>query len=282
MDHQKWAKIVLKTLVERIQNFDFGDKFITYGNLAKQIGYPGPHTGSNFGKKIGMTLGVMGHLFDGILIDGERVPYIQALVVNQNKKLPSDGLKEFYNNYPNLSDKKKRDYVYSEFEKIFKFGNRWEKLLVNLKIDPIEGNSSQSTLTKPNRYNPYGSEGSPEHIALREYIANNPHAINIDYNGSGIVEYPLKSGDKIDVVFELPSSFIGVEVKSRRSGNDDLERGLYQCIKYTSVLEAENKVNKNNATASCVLVIEGRLTPELRKAQRTLNVKVFEEIQINK
>lgn len=281
IDHNKWAKIFLVALIEHIRNFQGGDKYLTYGKLAKQVGYPEPHTGNIFGKNIGETLDVMGHMFDDIVVDGENIPLIPSLVVNQSKKIPSDGLKEFNSNYPSLSDEKKRDFVSSEYKKIFEFGNRWEKVLTILGINQSKNLSDFEHAKKSNLYNPYGSEGSPEHIALREFVANNPSVIGLDCDARGITEYPLKSGDIVDVVFETSEAVVGVEVKSKRSGTDDIERGLYQCIKYLAVLEAEKKVNDKTADISCILVMEGILAHKLSKIQRCLGIKVCQNISPN-
>ena len=281
IDHEKWAKESLVALIEHIRNFQGGDKYLTYGELAKKVGYPEPHTYNLFGKNIGETLSVMGHMFDDIVVDGENIPLIQSLVVSQKKKIPSAGLKEFNSNYPSLSDGKKRDFVNSEYKKIFEFGTRWEKLLNVLDIHKSNNLSDLEHSEKSNLHNPYGSEGSPEHIALREFVANNPSVIGLDCVASGITEYSLKSGDKVDVVFETSESLVGVEVKSKRSGTDDIERGLYQCIKYKAVLEAENQVNNKTADISCVLVMEGKLTRKLSEIQSKLDVRVFQNISHN-
>ncbi len=275
VDHEYWAKEILKELIQYINNFKGGKKYITYGELAKRINYPEPHTGSAFAKNIGKTLGVMGHMFDNIFIDGFSIPLIQALVVNSGTKLPSDGLKEFNNTYPFLSKEKKVDFVNNEFDKIFKFANKWYKLLEKLDF-PYEKN--ETSLKNNNLYNPFGSQGSPEHKELCEYIAENPSAIRLKTAAKGILEYPLKSGDKIDVVFETEDQIIGVEIKSKRSGDDDLERGIYQCIKYSSVLEAEKMINDKKYSTRCYLVIESSLPKHLNKIRNKLKVVVFDNI----
>ena len=275
IDHTKWAKLALKALVNHIKNFKGGKKYLTYGELAKQINYPLPHSGNLFGSNIGKTLGTMGHLFGDMIIDGEQVPLIQVLVVSSSSKLPSDGLKEFNNTYPTLSKKKKRDFALLEYHRAFEFGNRWEKVLQELGIDEDDRSPEQK---RSKRYNPYGSEGSPEHIRLRDYIADHPNVIGLDKILKGKVEYPLKSGDSIDVAFELNEQIVGVEVKSLRSGTDDLERGIFQCIKYKAVLEAENNIEGTNKTSNCILVLEGSLTKSLKRVSRKLGVKVFENI----
>jgi hypothetical protein len=280
IDHEEWARTILAYLVKYLQSFQGGNKYITYGELAKKIDYPEPHIGNLFGSNIGKTLGVMGHLFDNFVVDGQNVPLIQALVVGQANKLPSDGLKEFDTTYPNLSNEKKRDFVYAEYEKIFDFGSRWEQVLEKLKIKPYDNIELPDVKKKQGLYNPYGGEGSPEHVALRDFIANNPSVIGLNTDKKGVTEYPLKSGDKIDVVFELENEIIGVEVKSRRSGIDDLERGLFQCVKYAAVLEAEKKLGGRNTSIRCMLVIEDSLTNQLSRTQKILNVDVRQNINV--
>jgi len=281
INHEYWARKIIAYIVQRIRNFQGGEKFITYGELAREIGYPEPHTGNLFGKNIGKTLGVMGHLFDNIVVDGEEVPLLQALVVNQNQKLPSDGLKEFNSTYPKLSVQKKRDFVQAEYKRIFEFGSRWEKVLEKLGIlEEInvqqEANSEDSGL-----YNPYGSEGSPEHIALRDFVASHPEIVGLGKEYVGITEYPLKSGDSVDVVFELEDETIAIEVKSTRSGVDDIERGLFQCVKYKAVLEAEIKVNNLQKEVRSFLVIQGTLPRKLSSVRKNLGLEVVENVAPN-
>lgn len=276
--HIYWAKELLKALVSRVKDFNSGDKFITYGMLAKQVGYPEPHTGNLFGKNIGTTLGVMGHLFDPIVVDGMRPPLIQSMVVSSTNKLPSDGLKEFNSTYPSLSNEKKRDFASAEYRKIFEFGERWIEVLKQLSIDNSEEKDPKARNTK-GLFNPYGSEGSPEHRALRDYIAENPNAIGLDYDIKGITEYPLKSGDSIDVVFESSTTITAVEVKSERSGNDDMERGLFQCIKYFAVLEAEQSLKKEGKHISSILVLAGQLSNSNRRKASDLSLTVHENVK---
>lgn len=273
-DHLIEAKKCLEFLVKWIKKYKGGDKYITYGNLAKAIDYPEPHKGSHFGKKIGTTLGIMGHLFDSIEVPDWKgsIPYIQSIVVALNTKLPSDGLKEFKIDYPNFSIEKKKDYIKHEYQRIFEFGERWEFILELLHINTIDDNTSIQKSNEKNRYNPYGSEGSPEHRKLRDYISINPKLIGLNEIYDSFVEYPLKSGDSIDVVFKNEDRIIGVEVKSKRSGEDDLERGFYQCIKYREVLKAEDKANNKDREIDCLLVHQDFLTDRLNKIRKILNI----------
>ncbi|MCH8328711.1 MAG: hypothetical protein IID15_09370, partial [Candidatus Marinimicrobia bacterium] len=267
--HKQFAEKILGLLIQRVSSFKGGTKYITYGDVAKRVDYPKPYTGNNFGKLIGETLGVMGHMFDGKIIRGELVPMMQALVVAKSTKLPGKGLKEFYPGYETLTTDKKR--------KIFKFGDNWLLLADDLSIVLDEPQRGKRVSPK-NLRNPYGSEGSPEHRSLRDYIADHPEAIGLPPPIKSHTEYPLKSGDSIDVALEYKDRIIGIEVKSRRSGDDDLERGLYQCIKYGAVLKAEEMTSKTSRGTECQLVLEGGLTTSLKRVGKKLNVTVHESI----
>jgi len=281
IEHKHWAKKVLSYLVHHIQNFEGGEKYITYGELAKAIGYPEPHTGNLFSSNIGHTLGVMGHLFDDIIIDGEKVPLIQALVVNQNQKVPSNGLREFRPSYPKLPIEKKRDFAKAEFKRIFEFGTRWEKVLDRLNIEHWDknGGSHRTKSGKSGRHNPYGGEGSPEHRKLRDRIATHPGSIGVELKNDGITEYPLKSGDLVDIVFETEDEVVLVEVKSMRSGVDDIERGLFQCIKYKAVVEAENLVKNRSKKIRSILVIESAFPRKLAAIRNRLEINVIDSFR---
>ncbi len=275
IDHTYWAKRILEYLISHIKDFQGGEKFVSYSDLAKEIGYPPPHQGSAFARRIGETLGVMGHLIEDLPIDGERPPYIQALVVNKSSRLPGDGIKEFYPDYPMLPREKKRDLVLREIQRIFEFGSRWEKLLEKLNLS----SGGKSETLRRSLHNPYGSEGSPEHRALRDYVYNHPEVVGEFSVVAKYREYPLKSGDVVDVLFKTPTGMIAIEVKSRRSGEDDIERGIYQCVKYKAVLEAESIILGEQGFVDCILVLEGNLPQGLNRVASRLQVSVLEDIK---
>jgi hypothetical protein len=280
-DHEKFGKRILAYLVYSIKGFEGGTKSITYGELAKNIGYPEPHIGNLFGKNIGETLGVMGHMLDGLKIGNwnMRIPYIQTLVVNQSTNLPSNGLSEFEKDYYMFTNEEKKTFVLNEYKMIYEFGSRWDEVLNKLNIteEYESGKSLGNSL-----YNPYGSEGSPEHRNVKEFVIEHGHLFGYMGTEKGFDEYPLKSGDFIDVVFRDENQLLGIEVKSKRSGIDDIERGIYQCIKYKAVLEAEKKVSlRSNAKIDCILVVEYDLPKNLMEIAAKLGVKIYKE-NVNK
>lgn len=269
----KWQKDALKYLVDHVSQFQGGEKTVTYGELAKGIGFPEPHSGSYFGKRIGHALGIMGHLFDGLQVSdwSRRIPYIQALVVKSNDGLPGDGLKEFVPDYESLSIAKQKDYLRNEYIKIFTFGERWYLVLEQLGITP-SSNLRPLNAHTGNLFNPFGSEGSPEHIQLREYVLANPELFHIQNLTSKHAEYQLVSGDKIDAVFQEDNMITGVEVKSRRSGEDDLCRGVYQTIKYAALLAAEEKARKTGRRHRAILATETPLPTEAAALAKHFNI----------
>ncbi|EKO34187.1 hypothetical protein [Leptospira santarosai] len=279
IDHDYWAKKILAFLVDRLKNFSGGEKTVYYSDLANSISYPEPRQGSAFGNNIGNSLGAMGHFFDNIKIDNwnDRIPLIQTLVVLKSDGLPSSGLKEFEKEYPYLSKEKQKDFVQKEYEKIFEFGDRWNSVLSSLGIQPFLNITKQND-SIGNFFNPFGSDGSPEHQALCEYIKRTPSLVNLPIDSVGIREYPLKSGDKVDVVFETKEMITAVEIKSIRSDENDLERGLFQCIKYHATLVAEEKVNGKRRKVKCYLVIQGPAPKEIHKKNSILLINLLENI----
>ncbi|WP_419212587.1 hypothetical protein ACNR9Q_00315 [Maribacter sp. X9] len=276
-EYENFAKKSISVLVERLVNYNGEEKYITYSDLANEIEFPLPHRGSQFGKSIGEVLRVMGHLFDTISVPNwtSRIPYIQSMVVAKNTKQPSDGLKEFYPKFPYLSKNQKKEYLKKEYNFIFEFGTRWEYILEELKIATF-------TLINPNNrlFNPYGSEGSPEHRKLRDHIAKNPQLVGLNSDLVGITEFLLKSADCIDVLFDNEKRVLGVEVKSVRSGEDDLLRGVFQCIKYRAVLEAESIINKKEIEIDCYLIHEKDLPKRVVQTALKLSVKTI-KVKVN-
>lgn len=157
---------------------------------------------------------------------------------------------------------------------------RWEQVIKNLQIAGDQSKNRTPTKMKSSRYNPYGSEGSEEHRNLIKLIIKNPSLLGISDVKESFTEYPLKSGDSVDAVFYTENSIFAVEAKSRRSGIDDIERGLFQCIKYKAVIEAENKIENTTKEVVSYLVIENEFPRRLESTKKELSIKVFEKFPV--
>lgn len=72
-------------------------------------------------------------------------------------------------------------------------------------------------------------------------------------------------------MFSNEMVFRAVEVKSIRSGYEDLKRGIYQCVKYREVKIAEMQPYAVDVEA--ILVTERDLPPDLLERARMLGVR---------
>ena len=194
---------------------------VSYGRLGKWIGVPNA-------QNMNMPLDLIGNRLRELGGKGE-IPQIQSIVVNKNTGMPGDGIYSHINGT-----------VEEEWEKIFAY-KRWDSVLAGFGLPP-----SSSTAREIKEIEKYasrkrgGSGEGKEHKRLKEYIQNNPRSIGIRLkNLVPTPEKMLLSGDRMDVSFENKHHWIGVEVKPATSDEKDIERGLYQCVKYRAVMEKQ-------------------------------------------
>ena len=70
-----------------------------------------------------------------------------------------------------------------------------------------------------------------------------------------------------------------VEVKPSTSPEADILRGIYQCVKYKAILDAEAQHRGVYANNRAILALGGSLTEQTRLAAEILGVTVFENIK---
>jgi len=256
-------------------------KGITYSDLAERIGRLNKH-GKGHGHGMGNVLGKMGYLLNNLEGEwGEPIPPIQSLVVNKSSLLPDDGIKEFWQDYPNLSKQEKLNKVAVEYIRITNFGSRWNKVLSALNLPTIHRNSQKENPLQ----NKYGRGGeSPQHLALKKYVSINPKLVGANVTSEAFVEYPLPSLDILDILFKYSNRWVAVEVKSSVSDKNkhDYERGLYQCIKYGAIFEAMKVDNNYNVPKDVhtVLLLETRLPQKYKQTAEELGIEIIEGINI--
>jgi hypothetical protein len=88
----------------------------------------------------------------------------------------------------------------------------------------------------------------------------------------------LPSGDFLDVSFKYKNSWIAVEVKSKVSGQADIVRGIFQCVKYQAVLDAVLLSQSKNQDANTILVLESKLPAHLRPLCNLLGIEVIDGV----
>jgi hypothetical protein len=279
---------ILRSLVEYVfQHRDGLIRPLTYQELAMRIGRLNRH-GKPHAHGIGHQLGVMGRALRALDTTwGEPVPHIESLVVNKTGKLrglPDLGIKEFWPEYPHLSNAEKRAKTRAEYEHILVFGSRWNEVLERFGLDSVQA-PVEADRPKKRRYG--GNGESPAHRNLKRFVRDHPELFGAaDGQWECIEEYILPSLDSIDVLFKSPTRWIAVEVKSRVSDSfpGDYERGVYQCVKYKALLSAmtNDPAYRVPINIDALLVLETRLPTALKKLSEKLGIRVNEETQVEK
>ena len=241
-----------------------------YGTLSKSIGHSTP--------RIGKQLGIIASIFHDLEIAANKeVPLLNALVINQNSKRPSDGLGDVIDGYDEWDEKRKINEAKKRNNKAYAYKD-WPWVLKALGLMPYNGSSEESI--RKGSFKKGDSEG-PYHKALKEYILEHPKKFSVTDVKAKENEHILLSGDRLDAYFLLKNGKqIAIEVKSRISDDADILRGIYQCVKYKAILSAECIAHGQNVNVDSFLVIEKEMSEENRKTANMLSVKymVFKEL----
>ena len=116
-----------------------------------------------------------------------------------------------------------------------------------------------------------GGEGV-NHRELKRLVASDPSLVRRGLRAENTeMEVKLLSGDQVDVVTAANDRTVAIEVKSKDSDWNDLQRGAYQCVKYRAVMAAQDI--RREPTVECWLVTETNLPNELKALARRLGVR---------
>lgn len=281
-----WTKYTARTVLPLIVWCAKNGKTITYGRLDREIverGW-GHHV---MAVQYGHPAGTIG---DALIETEEEwedsIPPLNALIVNQATQLPGDGVNWYLERYAepekhvdSMSLDEKRAIVEEIHADIFSY-EYWDDLLEEYDMEPLDEGLNEDAqddeVSKPSRGGWSGEGESEEHNNLKNFVANNPDVVGLEKNSNkGIVEYLFPSSDKADVVFKNSSKYLGVEVKSIISNEDDINRGIFQCVKYQSLLRAEQKALMLPPTARAILVVEQQMPLGLQNLADILGIKVI-------
>ena len=243
---------------------------ITYESLAKELGMQNP-------RNLNCPLGCIGTSLRDLADQWQcDIPLINTLVINKSKGLPGSGIGEFlYHSkidFVRLSSQERRQLVKATQFKIYAY-QQWDKVLHALGLEPAPSNAEALT-EKAKGFK--GSGESEAHRLLKTYVCAHPELIGFLHPCQATVERRLPSGDALDVSFESPRYWTAVEVKSVVSAEGDLERGLFQCVKYKAVMTAECAVQGKRKDVDALLVVEGKLPPDLLALANTLGIQFAE------
>ncbi len=258
-----------------LQRLSYGEPFVTYAQIS---GHVERELGIEKGKIVRHHGHAPGGMMDKILKVDKQAPLINALVTGSDG-IPGDGIAGYINKkyrkakskkWDDLSDKKKVKIVKKIRQDVRSY-SRWNEIYEKLFGESAFENYPKEDF-KEDAGSGRGGGESDAHKALKNWVADNPTKVGVPANfDKTVIEAPLLSGDIVDVMFSDGKSFYPVEVKSIISTDDDLRRGLYQCVKYRAVQKAQEKPVK--AVVTPILVTERKLSGELKELQKRLKIK---------
>lgn len=245
---------------------------VYYSSLARELGMPNP-------RNLNYVLGCIGQTIEALSKRRrERIPPIQCLVVNKASGLPGEGIGWFLvkkEEFSELPLKRRREIVQAELQHVYAYPH-WRQVLDELQLEPIDVNFSP-LVRSASAFR--GGGESPEHQALKEFVAANPAVIGLPTTTpAGAVEFPIASGDCLDVYFRTRSLSVAAEVKSARSSVADLTRGIFQCVKYRAVLEATLVSEGRPPNARAILVVGGDMASDLIAMANLLGVEFVQRV----
>jgi hypothetical protein len=116
--------------------------------------------------------------------------------------------------------------------------------------------------------------------ALKLFVAKHPESVGLPASiAPGDTEEPLPSGDVLDVFFRQGQDSIAVEVKSSLSSESDIVRGMFQCVKYRAVLEAQQAADGLPQSARAILVLQAKLPSKFQALKNILGVELVDEVK---
>jgi hypothetical protein len=229
---------------------------------------------------LGGHLGIIADALNALAKEwGAEIPPIQALVLRKDTCLPGDsfgyGVPRLAG-YSSLPRDEKAQTVVREHAGIFAY-RKWPDVLAALGLSLASPTVTPALMSAATASSGIG-EGEA-HRRLKEFVAANPNCIDLPRSTTpGTIEYLLPSADAIDVLFVRNDERVAVEVKAANAGPVDILRGLFQCVKYAALLQAELAVRSESAHARAVLVLEGELPEVLEATRNTLGVTLFKGV----
>ena len=265
------ARVTLPYLVRQAK----AGQTIYYSDLAEEVGIPNP-------RNLNYVLGSIGNALVALGKSAKtEIPPIQCVVVNKSQGLPGEGIGWFISqtDFSKLNKTQKQKVVSAQLAKIFTFQD-WDWVLDELGLEPVIADIEEEIKIAKNRK---GGGESEQHKKFKEFIAKNPSAVGLSENLEvGEIEYCLPSADTVDVLFREKSQKIGVEAKSIISDTADILRGLFQCVKYKHLIEAEQIVLDEIPNSRIILALQGVLPDELVLVKNLLGIEVIENVKISR
>lgn len=245
----------------------------TYGDLAHAIGK------SKF-SGIGHALYFVQQVLDNLSTKSSReIPTLNSLCKNAKTMLPSEGFEFVSPQYNDLDENGKRVFVKGLDSNAMNFPH-WDWVLKELELKEAVPFTEEQLEAIKNPRCIYGGEGE-EHKILKEYICQHPESINYKDVDFAEIEHILPSGDRLDVYFELSDgTHVAIEVKPSISPDQDIARGVFQCVKYYAVMDALRNIECKDYEIKVLLVTAGNFSSQNKELAEELDVEYVENFKI--
>ena len=263
--YQRRAFSALPLLVRQAE----AGRTIHYEQLARELGMPNPRNLNYVLGSIGTSLLHLGQLW------GQTIPAIQALVTNKSSGLPGRGFTEFLPDPGAFrrATSAQQHAIHQRITDKVHFYQHWRDVLAHFEAQPWKGPSPEAAT---HSFGDHGGE-SPEHQAFKEAVLLHPAWFGIPECPAS-VEHPFVTGDAVDVLFTHGARMWGVEVKSAVSREGDILRGLFQCVKYRALLQAEQAAAGNACFVDVYLACEHEFPAKLLGVAHVLGVEFFDRL----
>lgn len=265
--YQQRAREVLPILVRQAE----ARQPVFYLALAQEVAMPNA-------RNLNYVLGCIGRTLNELAEEWEdHVPPIEALVVNQQTRLPGPGFDGFLTEQDEswTTKAERRALIEAHWARIYAYPY-WRDVLDELKVEATI-DAAAEIIARARRAG--GGEG-PDHLALKEHVRTNPRLVGLTCGDApGESEFCLPSGDSVDVAFLQKDRIHAVEVKPAGAADSDIARGLFQCVKYRSVLQALAGYEHDRRKITACLALGGELPTRLIPLRNSLNIDVIENLQ---
>jgi hypothetical protein len=251
--------------------------------------------------RVGNLLGTLGRLLvEWSQTKSSACPELQSFAVNGTSEVPGAGFYAFVEERFGLSAEsieeaplsvrqywtlvvQREAHTFSEWDRVIGFIKKragtsqsaWEVMLAQSKKKSRKVRSANNTV----RSSFGGGPESAEHQNLKRLVRQYPELFGIskklhaDPIDSG--EFWLPSCDEIDVLFHDKSRYDVVEVKPSGVSEFEHRKGLYQCVKYRSILDAMAQLSGERWEIRAKLVCGGPVSASILHDAERLKIKVY-------
>jgi hypothetical protein len=261
---------------------------ISYDDLANELllryGEPVQYSKQKYGWPLG---GAADSAIDIGLQHGMEIPPLSLIVINRSTGLPGKGADQFVRRLKGkklpIRSPKRRAILDEETARVWGYGTkRWTELERLLGLDPLPAPANdKADLGLPPKHGNCGAGEGPLHKALKIWVSRNPQKFReFGHFDRGENEATLISGDSVDAMLYGANTRLGVEVKASNASDDELIRGIFQCVKYQATFQAEAAAYPGiYLPGRCILVSTRKLPRRVRATADLLGVRC---LRVNK